>query len=241
MRHPKALRLVYNLYSWKVGLCIIFLWLALMVASVVLRNIPSFNTPLNIFATTHYVGSIIFGGGPVVVPLLQSFVVDGSAWMTNREFLLGLALINSLPGPNFNIGVFCGCLALRATPGYMWLGGLLGLLGIFAPGLLLMSGLIPLWNTYRKLEPLQKFFTGVNAAAVGLVFAAVYILGRKSIVSPTGGVGAPALMITDFPLYTSVAAISYALAGFTPVPAPFAVLAGGIIGLLDWLVHTHTS
>ena len=146
---------------------------------------------------------------------------------------MGLALINSLPGPNFNIGVFCGCLAFRAHPETMWIGGLVGLVSIFSPGLLLMTGLIPLWEKYRKLGILQVFFRGVNASAVGLVFAAIYILGNKAIVPPGSSVGTID-SIFNYPLYTSIAAISYSLTGFTSLSAPFSIILGGIIGLCDF-------
>ena len=167
--------------------------------------------------------------------MLQSYAVEEKNWMSNREFLIGLALINSLPGPNFNIGVFCGSLALRSQPSIMWLGGLIGLLSIFSPGLLLMTGLIPLWLQYRKLKILQIFFRGVNASAVGLVFAAIYILGNKAIVPPGSLVGTVD-SIFNYPLYISVASISYSLTGFTSVSAPFSIIVGGIIGLCDFVV-----
>ena len=87
-------------------------------------------------------------------------------WLTNREFLLGLALINAMPGPNFNLGAFCGALAMRANTSSMWAGGIIGWAGIFAPGLLLMTGLIPLWKKYRKLTYVDAVFVGINAAAI---------------------------------------------------------------------------
>jgi chromate transport protein ChrA len=171
----------------------------------------------------------------VVIPILQSFAVD-SLWLSNREFLIGLALINSMPGPNFNLAAFCGALAIRSSS-VMFLGGLLGSVGIFLPGILLMAAFIPLWKKYRELEIIQSIFRGVNAAAVGLVYAAVYTLSIKSIVPTTANSGDITDQLTNHPLYTAVAVITFSAVGYLQVPAPVAVLGGALVGLLDWFIH----
>jgi chromate transport protein ChrA len=141
-----------------------------------------------------------------------------------------------MPGPNFNLGAFCGALAIR-TPSLMFLGGLLGSVGIFMPGILLMSAFIPLWKKYRSLEMIQSIFRGVNAAAVGLVYAAVYILSIKSIV-PTAGTSADQTdQLTNHPLYTGIAVLTFSAVGFLRLPAPAAVFCGAIVGFVDWLIN----
>jgi putative chromate ion transporter len=221
--------------SLKVGLIVLGLWLILLISSILFKTIAAVPLALRVFGNLYFAGSIIFGGGPVVIALLQSWFVDDNMWMTNREFLLGLALINSMPGPNFNLGAFCGALAMRSSPASMWAGGLIGWAGIFSPGLLLMTGLIPLWRKYRSLKYVDPVFVGINASAVGLIIAAVYILARKAIVIPSSVSVGDADQLTKYPLYTSVAAIAYALAGFTSLPAPFAILIGGLVGLFHWI------
>ncbi|KAJ3275753.1 hypothetical protein HDV01_007220 [Terramyces sp. JEL0728] len=220
---------------------ILGIWLLLLIGAIIIRAL---NTPiaLNIIGSMYFVGSIIFGGGPVVIPMLQSYVVDQN-WMTNREFLIGLAFINSMPGthlftigPNFNLAAYCGALAMRGSP-LMIIGGFLGTIGIFSPGLLLMSGLIPLWNKYRKLEVVQLVFRGMNATAVGLVFAAVYILAMKSIVVVQGANAGNVDSLTNHPVYTSIALLTFSFCGFLNLQAPIAILIGCVAGLIDYALH----
>jgi chromate transport protein ChrA len=211
----------------KLGVGVLVLWAMLLVLSIFLRVFPV-PTPARLWGTMYFVGSIIFGGGPVVIPLLQSFVVEES-WMTDREFLLGLALINAMPGPNFNIAAFCGALALRASTSLMFFGGLIANFGIFLPGLLLMTALIPLWRAHRKNQMVQAVFKGVNAGAVGLVFTAIYLLSKKSIVGVSTS-------LIDYPFYTSLAAITYSVVGFMGMPAPLAIITGGLLGYLHSLL-----
>lgn len=174
----------------------------------------------------------------MVIPMLQSFVVDAH-WLTDREFLIGLAIINSMPGPNFNIAAFCGALAFRDSP-FMFAGGLLGSIGIFTPGILLMSSLITLWKRFRRLSNVQLFLKGVNASAIGLVFAATYILSMKSIVSIKDGNSSSVDPLVLYPLYTAVAGLTFAFVGFLDIPAPFGVFFGGTIGFLDWKFRSFT-
>lgn len=68
----------------------------------------------DLFATMYVAGTVIFGGGPVVIPLLRSYVVD-PGWVSGRDFLLGLAIIQAFPGLNFNFGVYLGALAMQKT------------------------------------------------------------------------------------------------------------------------------
>ncbi|KAI8901625.1 chromate transporter-domain-containing protein [Globomyces pollinis-pini] len=219
-------------YSHNTGLIVLSIWVVGLALAVTIRTILV-PTVIQIVGTMYFVGSIIFGGGPVVIPLLQSYVVDGAAWMSNREFLFGLALINALPGPNFNLAAYCGALALRGN-WYMFLGGILGNFGMFSPGLLLMTGLIPLWKKYRSLDSVQAIIKGVNATAIGLVVAAVYILAKKSIVPIKGDLEVDFLV--NYPIYTSVAVMTYSLAGFCKLQPPLAILGGGIVGIIDYVV-----
>lgn len=84
-------------------------------------------------------GTIIFGCGPVVIPLLREYVVE-PGWVSPRDFLIGLAIIQAFPGPNFNFAVYLGALALLGTGHFNALGAFLGFMGIFVPGISLAVG-----------------------------------------------------------------------------------------------------
>lgn len=123
------------------GIIIILVWLTILISLVALNTSVKLLSVIRIF---FIIGSVIFGGGPVVIPLLQSFVVTNQAWCSDAEFLIGLAIIQALPGPMFNIAAFCGTLACRDMGvGGSIVGGILGYLGIFVPGLLIKSGILP--------------------------------------------------------------------------------------------------
>ncbi|KAK5671546.1 hypothetical protein BDV3_001277 [Batrachochytrium dendrobatidis] len=222
-------------YTPKTGLIILGVWLLFLIVAIGLRALTTVR-PLSVLGTLYFVGSIIFGGGPVVIPLLQNYVVTNS-WLSDSEFLIGLAIINALPGPNFNIASYVGALALRGSIGSSISGAILANIGIFLPGLLLMTGIMPLWNRYRSFKSIQSIFKGVNAAAVGLVVAAVYLLGQKAYAPPaSNGLGIVDSLV-GHPVYLGIAVFSYTASGFLKLPTPLAIVVGGLVGMIDWLTH----
>lgn len=116
-------------------------------------------------------GSLVFGGGHVVLPLLQQEVVP-PGWASNDAFLAGYGAAQALPGPLFTFSAYLGTVMGPAPNG--WLGGLICLLAIFAPSFLLVVGALPIWEHLRRLEGMQRALTGINAAVVGLLLAALY-------------------------------------------------------------------
>ncbi|KAJ3115624.1 hypothetical protein HDU96_000317 [Phlyctochytrium bullatum] len=221
---------LYFTYSVRTGLLTILLSLTLLGVAVALRTVPTIPRPLQILGTFFFVGHIIFGGGPVVVPLLYSYVV-ANGWLTDTEFLIGLAIINAMPGPNFNFAAYCGALALRDNVGTSVAGGALAWVGIFAPGLLLKAGVLPVWKNYRGLPKVKVAFKGFNSVAVGLVFAATYILFQKAI---TEGSFGPSL--GQYPFYMAVTGCAFVMVEFLKVPAPLVVVLGGVVGAIEWAV-----
>jgi len=116
-------------------------------------------------------GSLVFGGGHVVLPLLQSEVVP-HGWVSKDTFLAGYGAAQAVPGPLFTFAAFLGA-AANGTPSG-WAGGLLCLLAIFVPSFLLVAGALPFWEPLRRHGRTRAALAGINAAVVGLLLAALY-------------------------------------------------------------------
>lgn len=127
-------------------------------------------------------GALVFGGGHVVLPLLQSTVVPAGA-VGNAEFLAGYGAAQAVPGPLFTFAAYLG--AVMQGPLAGWLGGLVFLVVIFVPAFLLVVGALPFWDVLRQRDALRSTMAGINAGVVGILLAALYdpvwtsaILGR---------------------------------------------------------------
>jgi chromate transporter len=116
-------------------------------------------------------GALVFGGGHVVLPLLQASVVP-PGWVTNDAFLAGYGAAQAVPGPLFTFAAYLGAVTGQKPNG--WLGGLICLVAIFLPSFLLLVGALPFWGTLRRRTGVQSALRGVNAAVVGLLLAALY-------------------------------------------------------------------
>lgn len=150
------------------------MWLSLFVLvlaglPILAQSIP--NQSLAMTDAFYRSGSLVFGGGHVVLPLLQAEVVP-TGWVSNDVFLAGYGAAQAMPGPLFTFAAFLG--ASMTQPPSGWLGGLLCLLAIFAPSFLLVMGALPFWESLRRSPRTQAALAGVNAAVVGLLLAALY-------------------------------------------------------------------
>ncbi|MFJ3056750.1 chromate efflux transporter [Herbaspirillum sp. NPDC087042] len=117
------------------------------------------------------VGSLVFGGGHVVLPLLQAELVP-SGWVDKDVFLAGYGAAQAVPGPLFTLAAYLGVVMQHWPNGVA--GGLLCLAAIFAPSFLLVAGLLPFWDEVRRNRHMQAVLAGVNAAVVGLLLAALH-------------------------------------------------------------------
>jgi len=156
--------------SPKVGL----LWLSLFFALLI--GLPALVTflpgqALAVVDAFYRVGSLVFGGGHVVLPLLQAEVVP-SGWVSDESFLAGYGAAQAVPGPLFTFAAFLG--ASMNTGSSVWVSGMVCLLAIFAPSFLLVLGVMPFWEQLRRNSDTQAALTGINAAVVGLLLAALY-------------------------------------------------------------------
>jgi chromate transporter len=123
------------------------------------------------FDAFYRAGALVFGGGHVVLPLLEAEVV-GSAWVREDVFLAGYGATQAVPGPLFTFAAFLGA-SMQPGPGG-WVGGLLCLVAVFVPGLLLVLGALPFWASLRRHAAAQAALAGVNAAVVGWLLAALF-------------------------------------------------------------------
>ena len=127
------------------------------------------DAPGAIYAMNYQAGALVFGGGHVVLPLLHDSVVP-SGLVSESTFLAGYSAVQAMPGPIFTLSAFLGTASQTTSP--QWIGGLIALVAIFLPGMLLLGGLIPLWNQFRNKVWAQAGLIGANAAVVGLLAAA---------------------------------------------------------------------
>lgn len=190
------------------------LWLALFGALLVglplLAHVAD-SPLLSLFEVFYRTGALVFGGGHVMLPLLQAEVVP-NGWLGNDLFLAGYGATQAMPGPLFTFAAFLG----TAIAGVV--GGLLCLLAIFAPSFLLLVGVLPFWARLRTRPRLQAALAGVNAGVVGLLLATLY--------QPvgTGAVGS----VLDFSLV--LLALVALMVG--KLPPWLVVMAGALVGLL---------
>lgn len=119
----------------------------------------------------HRTGALVFGGGHVVLPLLQETVVPTGA-VTPSAFLAGYGAAQAVPGPLFSFAAYLGAAMQGPLPA--WLQGLFFLLVIFVPAFLLVVGALPFWDGLRQRDAIQSAMAGVNAAVVGILLAALY-------------------------------------------------------------------
>lgn len=126
---------------------------------------------LDLFDAFYRSGSLVFGGGHVVLPLLEREVV-GPGWVTDEQFLAGYGAAQAVPGPLFTFAAYLGTIGGPEPNGVA--GGLLCLVAVFSPSFLLIAASLPLWSALRRQAGFQAALKGVNAAVVGLLLAALY-------------------------------------------------------------------
>lgn len=161
MRFPIGKRL--GLVAWIVFFVLLF-------ALPLLRQVaPSHG--LQVFDSFFRVGSLVFGGGHVVLPLLQAEVV-GPGWVTNEQFVAGYGAAQAVPGPLFTFSAYLGAVMNSEPNG--WSGAVLALVAIFLPSFLLIVAALPFWDLLRSKSSFQSALRGINAAVVGLLLAALY-------------------------------------------------------------------
>ena len=156
--------------SRRAALLCLGLFFALLIGLPILAA-TSDSMAVRMFDSFYRAGSLVFGGGHVVLPLLQAEVVD-PGWVTRDAFVAGYGAAQAVPGPLFTFAAYLGAVMIPEPDGAA--GGLLCLLAIFLPSFLLVIGVLPFWDALRRRPQAQAALRGVNAAVVGLLLAALY-------------------------------------------------------------------
>src|SRR5690606_9364283 len=186
---------------WRRGgaVAMLVIFFGLLVGRPIIRKFtPDPSMWLGVSDTFYRVGSLVFGGGHVVLPLLATEVVT-PGWLSEDAFLAGYGIAQAVPGPLFTFAAYLG----TAMGG--WLLGSVALVAIFLPSFLLVAGVLPFWERIRRYTAMQSALAGVNASVVGILLAALYDpIWTKAIHTPA-----------DF----SLALLAFALLAFWRVPA----------------------
>lgn len=200
--------------SRRFGLICLALFLGLLVLLPLIRQGAEIGW-LAMFDSFYRSGSLVFGGGHVVLPLLEREVVP-SGWVGQADFLAGYGAAQAVPGPLFTFASYLGAMAGG------WLGAVLATIAIFLPAFLLILGTLPFWSIIRKNPNIQGALIGINAAVVGILLAALYDpLWTSAIVEPL-----------DFAL----AAILFIMLVFWKLPPWLIVVTGACGGMImSWL------
>lgn len=194
----------------------------------------------NLFENTYRFGSLVFGGGDVLIPMMyEQYVVRPETKNVQQkkrdvlkidrdDFLIGSGFVRAIPGPVFSVGAFMGGMALRTErgPAYQIIGILLGSIGLFLPSLLLVLFFFPVWNNLKKYAFIYRSLEGINAAVVGIMVGATLYLTKD-------------ILITNHPKYffMNIVNIGVILATFlilekSKIPPPFIVLGCLLLGFI---------
>ncbi len=156
--------------SRRAGCAALALFALLLLGLPLLAGLTAYR-PLALFDAFYRSGALVFGGGHVVLPLLQAETVT-TGWVSNETFLAGYGLAQALPGPLFAFASFLGAQAGMTVGAAA--GATLALLALFLPGLLLVYGTLPFWDGLRRHAAARHAMMGANAAVVGILAAALY-------------------------------------------------------------------
>ncbi|WP_422355529.1 chromate efflux transporter [Roseivirga pacifica] len=193
------------------------LWGLVLVAAALLGGFTQDRFVL-LFENFYRNGSLIFGGGQVLIPFLNTEFVEAKGYLSSEEFLSGLAMVQAVPGPVFSVSSFVGALSVRDLGlGGQILAGFISACGIFLPGTFLIFFVIRFWDSLKKYRVVRASLEGIHAASAGMVAAAAFVLFEP---------------IDNSVLNVSVVIGTFLLLTYTKVPPPFIILAGLIAGFL---------
>lgn len=200
-----------------------FLWVGVLIFAAVLgaftKSNPQF-LPIRLFENFYRNGSLVFGGGQVLAPMLYTEFVQYAPkqYLTSQEFLSGYGLVQALPGPVYSFSSFIGALSMRefGTGGEI-IGALMSAAGIFLPGTFLIFFMIRIWDSLKTFRPIRASLEGILAANAGLVATAAIILFQP--------------LESNFLNYTFTIG-TFGLIAFTRIPSWAIIICGLALGFL---------
>ncbi len=194
--------------------------------------------PYNLFENFYRFGSLVFGGGDVLIPMMyQQFVIrphteriemvnPNALRISQPDFLTGSGIVRAIPGPVFSIGAFVGGMALKSKepqPEMQVLGCIIGSVAIFLPSALFVLFFFPVWHNLKKYAIIFRSLEGFNAAVVGIMLGATFFLMKNVSLDIMDGTIIPFMNIL-------VIAGTFSALSFTKIPAPFIVLTCLLLG-----------
>ena len=193
-----------------------YLWIGVLITAAIFGAITKYQ-PILLFENFYRNGSLIFGGGQVLVPYLYTEFVDFKHFLNSEEFLTGYALSHGIPGQSFSIASYIGALSMRefGVSGFI-LGGMIGAAGIFLPGIFLIFFVIRFWDQLKLYRPVRAALEGINAVSCGMLIAAAYLLFE-----PLEANGLNIFFILG----------TYALLQFSKISSPLIILGGIALGI----------
>jgi chromate transporter len=206
--------------SRTIGVVALMAFFVLLVGLPILRDI-GISPGISLFEAFYRSGALVFGGGHVVLPLLREAVVS-PGWVSDNTFLAGYGAAQAVPGPLFTFAAYLGTVVAPSPHGVA--GAMIGLIGIFLPGILILLGTLPFWDSFRRRKGAQAIMRGVNAAVVGLLGAALYNPVWTSSVNTPG----------DF----AIALVGFVLLTVWRAPPLLVVVISAIGGIALALVQT---
>jgi chromate transporter len=197
------------------------LWAGVLIVAAALGGITK-ALPIKLFENFYRNGSLVFGGGQVLAPLLYTEFVQYAKPLhhptSHNEFLSGYAIAQAIPGPVFSFSAYIGALSMRdyGIAGEI-LGAFMSALGIFLPGTFLIFFVIRFWDSMKQFRAVRASLEGITAASAGLVFTSAIILFQP---------------LDNTFLNFSVTIATFCLLAFTKIPSPFIILGGLALGFL---------
>jgi len=193
------------------------IWISILIVAAITAGVTQ-AVPARIFENFYRNGSLIFGGGQVLIPLLYTEFVNFKGYLTSEEFLTGYALVQAIPGPVFSFSAFIGSLAMReyGISGEI-VGALAASLGIFLPGTFLIFFMLRFWDALKKYRVIKASLEGIVAASAGMVIAAALLLLEPLALSY---------------LNISLVIVTALVLQFTRIPAPIIILVGLVAGIV---------